>query len=133
MKGTVRGVLNINYQSYHQYLTSTGTVLLVLSYLAIFGYLTTVYSFRGSVEGFHIAFLALPAVAGIIMIGVGLSNWIEHQSKQNTLRDEELRQQKAQAKMAEQQAELLEKQAKKLEEGELSHQDVSIQMEDWNQ
>jgi hypothetical protein len=129
MKGTVR----INYSKYYKYFTSAGTSLFIMSYLAVFGYLTATFSFTGESNISHVAFLLLPALAGVLMGSYGLCIWKKHHEREDEYREEELRQQRAVASIAESQAELQEERAERIGQDSISIGGFDIAMEDWSE
>jgi len=73
MSKALNGVAQINYSEYHKYFASTGTSLFILSYLGVFGYLTATFSFAGESDWFHVLFLAVPGMIGVVMGIYGIS------------------------------------------------------------
>jgi hypothetical protein len=131
MNKLTKGIVRVNYSEYHKYFTSTGTTLLIISYLAIFGYLTTTYSFLGKSKLSHLLFLIIPGVIGLFMGTYGLILWKENHENQADYWNQEFREQKAKASMTEAQAELMEERAERVSNGEIEIGDVDIYMEDW--
>ena len=126
MASTLKGLFRIEYPSIHQYLTSTGTVLLLFSYLASFGYITSAYSFTGGTGIWQLGFLLIPVIPGIIMIVVGLAIWHGQQDTQNEAQETKIRLDRAEAIYLENQSELYERMFHELDEGDASVDDLSL-------
>ncbi|QGN07707.1 hypothetical protein Hrd1104_10620 [Halorhabdus sp. CBA1104] len=131
MSKALNGIAQINYSEYHKYFTSTGTSLLILSYLGVFGYLTATFSFAGESNLYHVLFLISPSVIGIVMGIYGLLVWKDEHDRKDEFREEELREKRATRSMAESQAKLLEDRAEKAMSDNLSIGGSDIHMEDW--
>lgn len=89
MSRAVGNVIKIDYSDLYRYLVSTGTTLVFLSYIGIFGYLTAAYTVTETTQGGHIVLLGLPMVLGIVCICVSIfgfretDGWLSRQATED--------------------------------------------------
>lgn len=85
MSRAVSNLAKLDYTDLYRYMASTGTAMFFLAYVALFGYITAAYTFKGETSSIHIAFLGAPLVLGPILVyiavqGVGsMDGWLERQ------------------------------------------------------
>jgi hypothetical protein len=131
MSGASRGLPNVNYDFYHTFLTSIGTLLIFLSGGGIFAYIIGLYSFVRVGQCLGIILVIVPGLIGVYGLCVGLNAWKNRAEKQKEIAEEELRKQSADADIAEKEAEKLEQEANAAEAGKVTIGGKEYTIKEW--